>query len=79
MVGGILEKNKMLLRTCVGTCEVNGHELELGHATFNGQPYVYNPKTCRTFYLTWEEIVGLAIERGILDNPESEEAKDVKK
>lgn len=75
MRGKIYERDAMLLRVLVGTTTSGntGIDYELA-ITVGHNPQVKSMKTGRTFSLSWEELIAIAINAGIDNEPELSDA-----
>lgn len=67
----ITEKGTLLMRNHIGSAEGEGKSYDLA-TSLNGSPMVQSSVTGRTFHLAWDDIVKLAIEAGIDNEPEDQ-------
>lgn len=68
----IIEKDALLLRVVVGECsDDDGNSYEMTTST-DMTPLIKSHQTGRTFHLSWQDIMELAIEAGIDKEPTNE-------
>ena len=67
MIGKIEPKGTLCMRQHAGKGEAAGIEYELCTGIASGSPVIRSSKTGKWFFLSWEDILNLAIEAGIND------------
>ena len=68
----IIEKDKLLMRVHVGEAkdEENGIEYHLSTSLATSTPMVSSSKTGRIFTISWGDILEMAIQAGINEEPD---------
>lgn len=64
-IGEILEKNVLVMRVHIGTAKSESGEVYIMSTNMNGSPLIEHEKSGRKFSLGWQDIIDLAIQRGI--------------
>ena len=64
-MGEILEKNVLIMRIHIGTATSEEGEVFTMSTNMDGSPLIEHEKSGRKFSLSWQEIIDLALARGI--------------
>ena len=62
--GKIIDKSALIMRQSIGSAALDGVDYELS-TSMNGSPIIRNEKNGYWFSLSWEDIINMAINKGL--------------